>query len=180
MERSPGSGRARAAFVERAVGSETIVYDRETHRAHCLGPVASAVRRSLAAGTPLAEIPRAVEAELGEPVGALEVELALRRLSRAGLVDRRTSDGRSVDRRSRPDPETGRRAALRRVATLTGLAVVSLVVPTPEAAAASCTRQLGQTCTSTSECCPTQNGNPTCCGQRLRRCLPVSVANCGS
>ncbi len=173
------SGRAPAVLVDRTIGAETIVYNRETHRAHCLGPVASAVWRTRVAGAPLDEIPRRVELELGEPVDAVAVDLALRRLARAGLVDPRTAKRRGGDAPTGHDLGAGRRDALRRVATLAGLAVASLVVPTPEAAAATCTRQVGQTCTSSSECCPTQNGRETCCGQLLRRCLPANIANCG-
>lgn len=176
--RESGPSRAEPPFIERRIGAETVVYDRTALRAHCLGPVALAVWRSWEPGASVSGIVSRVEAELGEPVEGVAVELALRRLGRAGLVDRRSlprdgvtdSDGR---------PAGGRRAAMRRVAGMAGLAVASLAIPAPEAVAATCTRDPGQTCQASSECCPTNNGTPTCCGQLLRRCLPTSIANCG-
>lgn len=174
-----GSGRAKPSVLERRIGEETIVYDRAVHRAHCLGPVSSAVWRSWEPGASVSEIVGRVEAEIREPVGAPAVELTLRRLARAGLVDRPPRRQPGEERRSRDSAAAGRREALRRVAALAGLAVVSLAVPAPEAVAATCTLQVGQACTSTSQCCPTSNGTATCCGQALHRCLPASIANCG-
>jgi len=174
-----GSGRAKALVLERRIGEETIVYDSAVHRAHCLGPVSSAVWRSWEPDASVSEIVDRVEAEIREPVGALAVELTLRRLARAGLVDRRPRGQRGEETRPADSSAAGRREALRRVAALAGLAVASLAVPAPEAVAATCTLQVGQTCTSTSQCCPTSNGTATCCGQVLHRCLPASIANCG-
>lgn len=171
-----GSSRAGFSLLERRIGAETVVYDRATRRAHCLGAVASAVWRSWKAGVPLAGIARRVEAEVGEPVTSTAIVLALRRLGRAGLID--------LPRPAPPAEETrrgaaasGRREVLRRVATLAGLTVASLAIPAPDAVA--CSVQPGQPCQSSSQCCPTAAGNPTCCGQVLRRCLPAGIANCG-
>jgi len=171
-------GRSTPPVLQRRIGTETVVYDRTAHRAHCLGPIAFAVWRAWEGGAPVSEIAGRVEAETGERVDALAVELALRRLERAGLVDRPSRPPRVGTRPGGPFA-AGRREALRRIATLAGLAVASISVPAPEAAAATCTRQVGQTCQLSSECCPTNGGAPTCCGQLLRRCVPRSIANCG-
>jgi hypothetical protein len=161
------------------MGAETIVYDRTAYRAHCLGPVAAAVWRSWEPGASVGEVAERIAAKAAtESVDRLAVELALRRLARAGLVSRPPGPRRVETlpgRRGTP----GRRAALRRLATLAGLAVASITVPTPEAAAATCTRDVGQTCQLSSECCPTAGGARTCCGQLLRRCLPATFASCG-
>ena len=153
-----------------------ILYECATHRAHCLGAVAHAVWRSWDAGASASEIAGRVEAETGQPIEPVALEVALRRLGRAGLVAR-PSRARCVEGRGGPSAP-GRRQALRRVATLAGLAVASLSVPAPEAAAATCSRQPGQSCQHSSECCPASSGTPYCCGQLLRLCLPSSVANC--
>jgi hypothetical protein len=171
-------GRSTPAVLQRRIGSETIVYDRSAHRAHCLGPIAFTVWRSWEAGAPASEIADLVDEETGERVGVVAVELALRRLRRAGLL-RRPDGPHAVETPAVGPSNAGRREALRRVATLAGLAVASIAVPAPEAAAATCTRQVGQSCQLSSECCPTGSGDPTCCGQLLRRCLPRSIANCG-
>jgi len=71
-------------LVVREVGAETIVYDRRSHQAHCLGPLAAAVWREWRPGEAAAQL----TARLGPPVDAVAVEVALRRLARAGLVER--------------------------------------------------------------------------------------------
>jgi hypothetical protein len=164
------------AILERRIGAETVVYDAATHRAYCLGPVASAVWRSWKPGASFSRIASQVAAEIGEPVEPMAVALALRRLERAGL-QRLTPALQGDEMRGRIGPAAGRRAALRRVAALAGLTVAALAVPVPEAVA--CSVQAGQPCQSSSQCCPNAAGNPTCCGQLLRRCLPIGIANCG-
>ena len=125
-------------LVVRAVGSETIVYDPRTHQAHCLGTVAAAVWRECDGHRSTSEIAERMRLAGGGPIDEASVAVALRRLERAGLVDGQASrivagpDGHGSGHAA------GRRAALRRVAALAGLAVASLVVPTPEAAAATC------------------------------------------
>ena len=163
------------AILERTIGAETVVYDPAAHRAYCLGAVASAVWRSWKPGASVSRIASQVAAEIGEPVEPMAVALALRRLERAGL-QRPTPAARGDDIRSM-GPAAGRREALRRVAALAGLTVAVLAVPAPEAVA--CSVQAGQPCQSSSQCCPNAAGNPTCCGQLLRRCLPIGIANCG-
>ena len=146
------------AYVVREVGSETIVYDPRTHQAHCLGPEAAAVWRECDGQRSAAEISERVRLRGGETIDEASVAVALRRLGRAGLLERPArASGRP--KASGPGPSAGRRAALRRVAALAGLTVASLIVPTPEAAAATCTpnQVLGDggasRCTSSSECC---------------------------
>jgi DNA-binding transcriptional ArsR family regulator len=177
MPALPGNSR----FVVRAVGSETIVYDTRTHKAHCLGPEAAAVWRECEGHHSASEIAERMRLAGGEPLDETSVAVALRRLERAGLVEgqaSRTEEGRDG---LGAGHVAGRRAALRRVAALAGLTVLSLAVPTPEAAAASCTRQVLQTCQRSAECCPTNQGNPTCCvnaGFFGNRCLPTGVGTC--
>jgi len=162
----------------RAVGAETIVYDPRTHRAHCLGPVAAAVWREGDGHASASEIAERMRLAGGEPIDEESVVVALRRLERAGLVDGQASRTAGGPEGQSPGHVAGRRAALRRVATLAGLAVATLVVPTPEAAAATCTVDPWRSCQTTAECCPTAQGVPTCCGDWLifrNRCVPRNL-----
>jgi len=113
-------------LVVREVGADTIVHDRRTHRAHCLGPLAAAVWRGWDVEESAAATATRGEAALGE--------------------------------------------------ALAGLAVVTVVAPTPEAAAATCTRQIFQTCQKTADCWPPAGGGSHCCvatGLFGNRCLPT-------
>jgi hypothetical protein len=154
----------RGDLIVRQVGPETVVFDRRQNRAHCLGPLAAAVWRSCDSRYSTAEIARRVSAARAEPVAEIAVRVALRRLERAGLIDGRAS------RPAEAGPEVhaastaaGRREALRRVAALTGLAVLSVVTPSPAQVAATCVRN-GQPCTSSAQCCN------ACCNANNNRC----------
>lgn len=168
-------------LVVRSVGSETVVYDPRTHKAHCLGPEAAAVWRECDGHRSASEIAERVHLASGEPLDGTSVAVALRRLERAGLVEGQASRTEESRAGLGAGDVAGRRAALRRVAALAGLTVLSLAVPTPEAAAASCTRQVFQTCQRSAECCPTNQGGPACCvnaGFLGNRCLPTGVGTC--
>ena len=166
----------------REVGSETIVYDPRTNRAHCLGETAAAVWRECDGHRSASDIAQRTRLAGGQPLDESSVTVALRRLERAGLVDGQVSRTAESLRGDDPGHAAGRRAALRRVAALAGLAVASVLVPTPEAAAATCTRQVFQTCQRSAECCPTNQGGPACCvnaGPVLgNRCLPTGWGTC--
>jgi DNA-binding transcriptional ArsR family regulator len=171
----------KSRLVVRTVGSETIVYDPRTHKAHCLGPEAAAVWRECDGHRSASEIAERMRLAGGEPLDETSVTVALRRLERAGLVEAQVSRTAGSLEGNGPGHVAGRRAALRRVAALAGLTVLSLTVPTPEAAAASCTKQVLQTCQRSAECCPTNQGGPACCvntGFFGNRCLPTGTGTC--
>ncbi len=129
----------------REIGDETVVYDTGTHRAHCLGRLAAAVWR-------------------GEPVGGLAAEVARRRLARAGLAGRLPRPT-GAERAAPVDP-TERRRALRRLAGAASLAVVSVLAPTPQAAAATCLPNgAASPCTRNADCCS------NCCSSTQRFCI---------
>jgi len=151
-------------LIVRQVGPETVVYDRRRHRAHCLGPLAAAVWRSRESGRSPAEIARAVSAGWREPVDETMVQVALRRLERAGLIDGRAQPSGEAGSASRGAPAgAGRREALRRVAALTGLAVLSVAAPSP-AQVATCIPNGGGPCTSSAQCCN------ACCNANNNKC----------
>jgi len=167
-------GRA-GELIVRSVGSETIVYERRTHRAHCLGPVAAAVWQEYCSGGDAAGIAERLSSR-GEPLDQTTVAVALRRLERAGLVEPGLDRRLELDAAAPPGAadEAGRRAALRRVATLTGLAVLSIVTPAP-AQVATCLPN-GSSCTNSGQCC-----NACCNAQNFKctgggPCLPGAAA----
>jgi hypothetical protein len=89
--------RTRGLIVQE-LGEETLVYDLESHDAHCLNRLASLVWRSCDGRTPVHRIARrlgAVEASLTEGV----VRLALRRLERKRLLEDTLPDARRLPRR---------------------------------------------------------------------------------
>jgi hypothetical protein len=165
-------------YVVREVGSETIVYDPRTHRAHCLGPGAAAVWRECDGQRSAADIAERVRLPGGETIDEASVEIGLRRLGRAGLLERQAP--RTAGDPKAPGP-AGRRAALRRVAALAGLTVASVIAPTPEAAAATCTPNQvfpdggASRCQTSGQCCS------RCCVTTVlfgNRCRPMGSGNC--
>jgi hypothetical protein len=157
-------------LIVRQVGPETVVYDRRRHRAHCLGPLAAAVWRSSDGRRSAAEIARRVSAR-GEPVDETAVRVAQRRLERAGLIDGPAPQPGEPAPGPRGAPTAaGRREALRRAAALAGLAVVTVLAPTPEAAAG--TLPVGAPCTFSRDC------ESNCCHAQQGVCKAREGGNC--
>jgi hypothetical protein len=152
-------------LIVRQVGAETVVYDRRLHRAHCLGPLAAAVWRSYDVSLSTAEVARLASEAPGEVIDAAAVEVVLRRLERAGLVDGRTRRrDEAEDAVHGTAARVARREALRRAAALTGLVVLSLAVPSPAQAAVTCIPNGGGPCSSSAECCN------ACCNANNFKC----------
>jgi hypothetical protein len=151
----------RDGLIVRDIGAETIVYDRRSHRAHCLGLTAAAIWRQWDGRSGLAEVARRTSLALGETLDEASVRRTLRRLERAGLIEGIAS--RSDSRGGAP-PEPGRRAALRSVGVAAGLAVLSVATQSPAQAAATCLA-LGQPCSGSSQCCS------RCCNPNADRCV---------
>jgi hypothetical protein len=158
MEESTGLPRARRErLVLRPLRDELLVYDLDSHRVHCLNPVAAAVWRQCdGRATPAQIAARLVgdatidmRADLREEV----VALALDRLSAAGLL---------LGPRP-PRPRLRRRELMRWLGAAALPLVASVVAPTP-AEAARCSvatnRPNGCPCTSNGQC---QSGNCNNC-----------------
>lgn len=155
MRKAPRARRD-GLLVEEMPG-EVLVYDLETHRAHCLNGTAALVWRSCDGETPLAEIARRVERELGTKDGDALVSLALARLSRAKLLADRVTK------------RVTRRAFARRLALTTALlpAVSSVLAPTPAQAATGCVTGM----------CKASDVGVSCCGA-LCTGMCIAVNNC--
>jgi hypothetical protein len=146
------AARSRGLIVRR-VDDETLVYDPERHRAHCLGPLAAAIWRACDGRATASEIAARIEGD--RPLDPAVVSLIARRLARAHLLDGRVA----------APPDLARREWLRKAAGLGGFAILSITAPLAVEAAtcvANCTGRPNGTCT-TLPCCPPATGN--CCNQ---------------
>jgi PqqD family protein of HPr-rel-A system len=157
--------RGRPGLIVRRVGAELVVYDPESHAAHCLNRTAAIVLRRADGRTSVAGLAAVLAAETGTRADEAVVRSAIEQLADAGLIARS----------SRP-ASASRRRALRQVGLgVAALApiVVSLVVPSPTEAAATCipaascnSSNFGQPCfvLSTAECASkTCTGLPSDC-----------------
>jgi Coenzyme PQQ synthesis protein D (PqqD) len=145
--------RARAGLIARPVGSEVVVYDPDTHTAHCLNRTAAIVLRSADGESSVGAIAQRLALETETKPDEDVVWATLERLTETKLLESMP-----------PSASVSRRRALRQVtigaATLAPL-VASLLVPTPAQAAATCIQQaacdattIGNNCyvLATSEC----------------------------
>jgi hypothetical protein len=142
----------RDGLLIRELPDEVLVYDRESHRAHCLNRSAAVVFRHADGNRTVADLANLL-APRAEPVaGAALVTLALGQLAEAGLLD-------SAPLSTGPT----RRAVIRRVglgAALLLPVVASIVVPTPAEAAATCV----------SSCLNKPDGTPCDCSGLANPC----------
>ena len=147
----------RSRLIIRELPEETLVYDQETSRAHCLGRLAAAVWRRCDGRADAARIAAGVRRETGADVDADAVRVAAERLGAARLLE------------SRP-PALGpsRRELLKKAALIGGLTVASITAPLSVEAATCVTGCNTRPNTPPGNCgaipcCPPQIGN--CCRQ---------------
>jgi hypothetical protein len=153
----------KARLIVRRLPDETLVYDNETSRAHCLGPVAASVWRHADGRSSVARIAAAVGRESGTEIGEAAVRVALERLDDARLLDQALpASGRS------------RREWMKQAAMITGLTVVSITAPLSVEAATCVTG-----CTSRPNTPPGNCGAIPCCPPATGRCCTQSAGqNC--
>ena len=123
----------RDGLVVQELPEETLVYDLERHKAHCLQAVAAAVWQACDGRRTVAQIAARATKRLGREVPEEAAWLALRRLGRARLLDAPVSAPVG-------DRLTSRRDWLKKAALFGGLSVLSITAPTA-AQAATCTTQ---------------------------------------
>jgi hypothetical protein len=144
----------RDGLIVRELPDEVLVYDLERHKAHCLNSTAAQVWRHCDGETAPDEIAFRLARELGEPVEADMVWLALEDLSKLELLDAPVVRPAGLSR-----ADVVRRGAL--VASAVAVpAVFSLLAPTASAAVCgescgpgvactgTCTNCVGGTCSS--------------------------------
>ena len=141
-------------LIVELLGPETLVYDLERHRAHCLNPSAAAVWSACDGHSDLAEIGRRVALDL-PGFSAEMTAVAIRELARARLL---IKSGGSMPRRM----------ALRKVSLAGALLPIVSSIVVPEAAQAASCSPAGGCCASKADCCPGLN----CRGPQMPPCGP--------
>lgn len=162
--------RARSAgLVVETLADETLVYDLESHTAHCLNRTATLVWRCCDGQTPVAATATRLAREVGIPTSERLVWSGLNQLYRARLLD----DVPAVSWRAR---QYARREVIRALG-ITG--AVALLVPLVESIVAPVPAEAGS-CITLVECLarvpPSCSDLPicgvpnTCCIQRGSKC----------
>ena len=153
----------KAKLIVRRLPDETLVYDVERSRAHCLGPVAAAVWRQCDGRSSAARIATVVAKETGASVGEAAVMVALDRLQDARLLAE-----------DLPEGGRSRREWMKKAAMVAGLTVVSITAPL-SVEAATCVAG----CTSRPNTPPGNCGAIPCCPPATGRCCSQSAGqNC--
>jgi len=149
--------RAKPNLLVESLPDETLVYDLDRHRAHCLNATAALLLATADGGRDVTELRRVLEEELGEPTTDEAVRLGLDRLRRARLLD---WDGSGLEE----EEGVSRREAVRRLAGV-GLALPSVLTiaaaqgpPGTKITPAACRKDainLGRCCTNGRLCMQT-------------------------
>lgn len=113
----------RDALVVHELPEEVLVYDLERHKAFCLSKNIAWIWRHCTGQRTPGQIARALEAEIGAPVGEDVMGVALHRLSKAHLLREPIGPPAASARSSR-------RQLLRHAATLGGLTILAISAPT--------------------------------------------------
>ena len=114
----------------RRLPQEVVVYDLERHQAHCLNQTAAVVFEHCDGQTTATGIAKALSAKLGTPADEAVVQLSLQKLADAHLLESKAGAS-----------QVSRRELVRRLGAASAVLlpiVVSLAVPTPAQAAATC------------------------------------------
>ena len=142
----------RSKLVLRELADEVLVYDEETHRAHCLNRAAALVWKHCDGKTPVTAIAERVSEKLSSPVSDDFVWLALDQLAESELLA-------SATVRPEPTSTISRRRMIRRLGLAAAVSlplITSIVSPTAAEAQSPCNE---------SNCPP-----PMCCSGGL--CVP--------
>jgi hypothetical protein len=135
------------ALVSYKVADETVVYNLETHQAHCLSPLAALVWRLSDGERSVREIAATVAAELGSVADRRSVVAALRQLAAADLL--------VADDAGAASSYPGRRGVLKSLAAAGAVAAGAFVttIVVPRAAAALSCAAFHEPCQQDSDCC---------------------------
>lgn len=166
-----------AGVLVREVAGETLVYDLDRHRAHCLNATTAKVWRSCDGSSTLAEAAGVLRRELGIPADERVVLMALAQLRRAHLVE-----GALPERRSRALGRVTRRELMTRL----GLAALSVplltTIDAPAAAGAASRPCVPSNQCASNPCNRCHTGNPNQCDRRCRasdnNCVALGASGC--
>jgi hypothetical protein len=146
---------------------ETLVYDVERHKAHCLDRAAALIWRECDGKTSVDEIASRVHGKSHLPVDSDVVWMAVKRLGRAHLFRERIVPPADLMRGK------ARRDVMKKLALVGGLSVLSILVPTASQAASQCVSckhsfkngkpEVGQPCCNKpGKCIRVDAYNPVC------------------
>jgi hypothetical protein len=142
-------------LVIRELDDETLVYDTERDKAHCLNRTAALIWDQCDGKTTAREVARSLQSQLSVSVDEDIVWLAVKQLERFHLVE---SNGKS--------PSVSRRDLVLKYApaALALPVIMSITAPTPAGAGSPCIES-GQPCTSSAQCCSGLScfGSPSTC-----------------
>jgi hypothetical protein len=140
---------------------ETLVYDLESHKAHCLNQTAALVWKHCNGETTVGDLAKQLKSELAAPVNDDLVWYALERLGKANLLRERVA---------RPLGTAGasRRAALRKLgwAAAVSLPLVTSILAPTAASAATCVKVCPPPKAGNGKLCQSCKGNH-CCDEGL-------------
>ena len=147
----------REGLTIRELADETLVYDLERNRAHCLNRTAALVWRHCNGGNTIWRLARILHEELGLPTEETLVQLALEQLSRRNLLRQPLASADDAKRRSRRD-------ALKKMAGVFAAFPVVMTI-TARAAGAQASNKCGGPCqlVNGQDPCTTNFGAPCFC-----------------
>jgi hypothetical protein len=160
-------------LIVRELDEETIVYELETDRAHCLNPISAAVWKHCDGRTTVAEMVDILRETQQDPVAEDTVWQAVLQLAQYELLEEQVS---------RPTHGSmSRREWMKRTGLTAAVAlplITSLTVPSAYAAGASCITA-GNPCTTAAACCSGLTCGPahTCCIPNGDSFMPCTSSN---
>ncbi|MDD5543368.1 MAG: PqqD family protein [Acidobacteriia bacterium] len=152
---------------------ETLVYELDRNKAHCLDQTAVWIWKQCDGKTSVSEIARRMQKHLGSSVDEDVVWVGLKRLSKAGLLEERIQPPSGIlEGRSRRD-------LLKKVALVGGIGVLSILVPSAAQAASacvSCHNAIKNGVSEIGKCC--KNNPALICCQVHQCCQPGCTSGC--
>lgn len=146
---------ARAAgLVVSEVDKETLVYDLESNKAHCLNQTAALVWKRCDGKTSAGEMAELLQDQLGSSVSTDIVWLAVKQLKRFHLIE-------FNDIMSSPAPAVSRRELLLKYAPA-ALALPVIMSITIQASAQTSCLPVGASCNIDAQCCESNCNAGTC------------------
>ena len=144
---------------------ETLVYDAERDRAHCLNRPSALVWRHCDSRTSVAQLARILHQGLGVPPAEAVAHLALEQLSRRELLKQPLPPLSAAERLSRRD-------ALRKLVLAAVALPLVLTITAPQAKAAASKQDAGAPCSDPSQCLSNVCCHSVCCDV-LQICDPI-------
>lgn len=147
MNKRPLPKARKSRLVVTELAGETLVYDRDRDKAHCLNQTAAFVWQQCDGKTTAGEAAKRLETELKTPAGEEMVWLALKQLERSQLLEESMPPAFVAE-------NLNRRTVMKRlgVAALVAVPLVTSVVAPTAAEAATCA-PAGAPCSSDAQCC---------------------------